>query len=565
MPMSQKTRWLLIAITLLAFWLRLPGLFANSFQGDEALFATWARLIAVWRDPLLQAQLVDKPPLHFYLQALFYPLQGPVEWAARLPNWIASILLIPLMAQWVWRWYGNDGRPRTEDRGRSPSFVFRPPSLLASQPIFAAVLLTLSPYAIQFSPTAFLDPLLLFWLVGSLALIDRPGWSGVLFGLALLTKHQAWLFLPLLLAAGWWRWVGLPAARCLADGDRLAVNGQASKQRRINPAKRLVQLPGPVYRALFWAGLTRWLAGMLPLLATLLLWEWLRNGSLALWGLQVSNFGGTRLVWSWELWPRLLAWAELGQMVWAGGWLGALFLLLTAGGMVWLWVYGRFPDRLLILFSLAYLALHWLLAIPVWDRYLLLLVPILTLLLARWSMAMFSGRPDRFRKPVRSAPHDFSLFSARCLNGTLFSFRGKMGQIVLLVVVVLLLLPGAWSGRNGSLPVGGQVDADQRIATAAVYLEEAPYGTVLYDHWHSWQWRYHLFDKRVHLSWLPHPAQLTEELLVFGSDGHARYLSLPHTPAALPFRRAVAEAGFCLESVYRAEGITLYLIVTCPA
>jgi hypothetical protein len=539
-PMSRKTRWLLVAVTLLAFWLRLPGLFANSFQGDEALFATWARLIAVWRDPLLQTQLVDKPPLLFYLQALFYPLQGPVEWAARLPNWIASILLIPLTAQWVWRWYGNDGRPRTEDRGRSPSFVSRPPSLLASQTILVAILLTLSPFAIQFSPTAFLDPLLLFWLVGSLALIDRPGWSGILFGLALLTKHQAWLFLPLLLVGGWWRWAALAAARRLANGDRLAVNGQASKQRRINPANRLVQPPSPVYRALFcspmiyhWAGLARWLAGMLPLLATLLLWEWLRTGSLTLWQAQASNFGGTRLIWSWELWPRLLAWAELGQMVWAGGWLGALFLLLTGSGMIWLWVYGRLPDRLLILFSLAYLALHWLLAIPVWDRYLLLLVPILALLLAR------------------------------CLNGTLFSFRGKMGQIVLPVFVILLLLPGAWSGRDGRFPVGGQVGADQGIATAAVYLEDAPYGTVLYDHGHSWQWRYHLFDKRVHLSWTPYPAQLTEELRVFGGDGHARYLSLPAAPESLPLRRAVAEAGFCLEPAYQVERIELFLIVYC--
>ncbi|MFO7539021.1 MAG: hypothetical protein R6X32_13335 [Chloroflexota bacterium] len=366
--MSPKTRWLLVAITLLAFWLRLPGLFANSFHGDEALFATWARLIAVWRDPLLQTQLVDKPPLLFYLQALFYPLQGPVMWAARLPNWIASILLVPLVGQWVWRWYGKDGRRRTADGSHSPG------SWEAKPVVVAAALLSLSPFAIQFSPTAFLDPLLLFWLVASLALIDRPGWSGLLFGLALLTKHQAWLFLPLLLAAGWWNRSDLTGLQNLS-------------------------------------GLRHWLAGMLPLLAILLLWEWLRTGSLTLWRLQASNFGGTRLIWSWELWPRLGAWAELGQMVWAGGWLGVLFLLLTGGGMIWLWVKGELPDRLLILFSLAYLAIHWLLAIPVWDRYLLLLVPILVVLLARF------------------------------LNGTLFSFRGKMGQIVLPVVVVLLLLP----------------------------------------------------------------------------------------------------------------------------
>ena len=84
----------LVFITWLTAVLRLPSLFANSFHADEALFASWARLIAVWRDPLLQTVAVDKPPLLFYLQAFFFPLQGPVEWAARLPNLIASIILV---------------------------------------------------------------------------------------------------------------------------------------------------------------------------------------------------------------------------------------------------------------------------------------------------------------------------------------------------------------------------------------------------------------------------------------------------------------------------------------
>ena len=98
--------WLLLSCWLGAV-LRFRGLFANTFHADEALFATWARLIAVWRDPLLLTQAVDKPPLLFYLQALFYPLFGPVEFAARLPSWIASLLLIPLTAQLARRLTGD--------------------------------------------------------------------------------------------------------------------------------------------------------------------------------------------------------------------------------------------------------------------------------------------------------------------------------------------------------------------------------------------------------------------------------------------------------------------------
>ena len=84
----------LLLITGLTAVLRAPGLFANSFQADEALFATWAREIAIWRDPLLQMQPIDKPPLLFYLQALFYPLFGPVEFAARWPNWIVGLEIV---------------------------------------------------------------------------------------------------------------------------------------------------------------------------------------------------------------------------------------------------------------------------------------------------------------------------------------------------------------------------------------------------------------------------------------------------------------------------------------
>ncbi|MCB0008936.1 MAG: hypothetical protein KDE04_20860, partial [Anaerolineales bacterium] len=77
-------RLALIGLILLGVWLRLPGIWANTFHADEALFATWARHIAVWKDPLLVSQLVDKPPLLFYLQALFYPLLAtPAGWPAR--------------------------------------------------------------------------------------------------------------------------------------------------------------------------------------------------------------------------------------------------------------------------------------------------------------------------------------------------------------------------------------------------------------------------------------------------------------------------------------------------
>ncbi len=247
--MSRFPRLPLLLITGLTAVLRAPGLFANSFQADEALFATWAREIAIWRDPLLALQPVDKPPLLFYLQALFYPLFGPVEFAARWPSWIASLLLVPLTGILAWKLYRQ-----------------------VETAVLAAALVALFPLAIQFSPTAFTDPLLTFCLITACTAVAtrKPLWAGILFGLALLTKYQAALFLPLLLGLGW------------LVGWRLAQ----------------------------WS---RWLAGLLPPLVALFAWEFARSGGFLLWQNQIGNFGGIRLSYSWEIWPRFLAWVELWQ------------------------------------------------------------------------------------------------------------------------------------------------------------------------------------------------------------------------------------------------------------
>ncbi len=478
--MVWRLRATLCGVTWLALALRLPGLFANTFAADEALFASWARFIAVWRDPLLQWQPVDKPPLLFYTQALFYPLFGPVAWAARLPNLLASLLLVPLVGVWAWQLY------RREETAVGIT-------------ILAALFVALSPLAIQFSATAFIDPLLLFWLTAALVQMPRrAAVSGLLFGLALATKYQAVLYAPLLVGFAWrWGWT--------------------------------------------WPQWRRWLRGLAPVLAALLLWDVARAGADGLWSAQMQNYGGLRLIWSWELWPRALAWLRLGRWFWGNGWLFALF------GVGLLWLYWRAAtgadgdkrtraDVLLLLFLPAYALLHWLLAIPIWDRYLLPLLPLIALLTARMASSIVNRQ---------------SLIVNR--------------QSLFFPLVVALLLPGAWGGMHGRFPIGGQRTADQGAEQVAAYLADAPYGTVLYDHWWSWQWRYHLFDRRVYVSWTPHPAALTADLRAFGDDGAARYLALPTTAVgptavALPWQRAVTAAGFHLSPAFTAGEITLYRI-----
>jgi 4-amino-4-deoxy-L-arabinose transferase-like glycosyltransferase len=478
----------LLLITGLTAVLRARGLFANSFQADEALFATWAREIAIWRDPLLQIQPIDKPPLLFYLQAVFYPPFGPAEFAARWPNWIASLLLVPLTGILAWKLYRRPGTA-----------------------ILAAALLALFPLTIQFSPTAFTDPLLTFLLITGLTAVasQKSGWAGLLFGLALIAKYQAILFLPLLVGLGWgmsWRW-----------------------------------------RHWF-----RGYAGLLLPVGAFFAWEMARIGSFSLWQTQISNFGGVRLSWSWEIWPRFWAWVDLWQTA-----VSPLIFYLLIPATAWFLLQHLRPsqtcqvsfttpkilrgrpdrskktDRLLLIFTLGYGLFHWLWAIPVWDRYLLPLLPLLALLLARAYGDLLAHLPT-------AAP--------------ILQFRGAI------VILALLFISASWSARNGRYPLGSFPQADQGAAEIAEALANAPYGTVLYDHWFSWQWRYHLFDKRVFVSWFPHGAALATDLAAFGQDGSPRYLALPNTAVAQPIIRTVQNAGFTLTAVAQSDQIVLYEI-----
>jgi 4-amino-4-deoxy-L-arabinose transferase-like glycosyltransferase len=472
--MSRFPKLPLLLITGLTAVLRTPGLFANRFQADEALFATWAREIAIWRDPLLAMQPIDKPPLLFYLQALFYPLFGPVEFAARWPGWIASLLLVPLIGILAWKLYRR-----------------------AETAVLAAALVALFPLSIQFSATAFTDPLMTFLLITGLTAIAtrKPLGAGILFGLALLTKYQAVLFLPLLLGLGW------------IMGWRLAR----------------------------WR---RWLVGLLPLIFALFAWEFARSGRFLLWQNQIGNFGGVRLSHSWVLWPRFWSWVDLWETA-----VSPLIFFLLIPAIAWLVIQtyqvcrrpDRSPqaDRIILIFILGYGLFHWLFAIPVWDRYLLPLLPLLAILLARACDELREQWP---------------------LVAPILQFRGN------LVFLALVLVSASWAARNGRTSLGSSPKSDQGAAAIATTLADAPYGTVLYDHWFSWQWRYHLFDKRVFVSWFPHADALAADLTAFGQDGSPRYLALPDTAVAQPITRTVQEAGFTLTAVAQSNHIILYQI-----
>ncbi len=437
---------------------------------------------------MLLTQPVDKPPLLFYSQALFYPLLGPVEWAARLPALIASLLLIPLTAQLARRLGG----------GRSAAVV-------------TAAVVAVAPLSVQFSATAFSDPLLTFWLTAALALVlarperARPGWVGLCLGLALATKYQAALFLPPLVGLAW-------------------LGGWRRRE---------------------WA---RWLLGLAAVVAPLLLWGAARADGAGLVARQWANIGGLRLAWSWELWPRLaegarLWWLALGWPLLAlgGATLAGVALLRQARARL------GAADALLALFVAAYLLLHWLWAVPAWDRYLLPVLPLVAALLGRGVEAV-AGLKKKGTTDYADYTDLKKKESVESVKSVVPFFPGR-AVALLLIVVAVLHLPVAAAARVGHYPIGGQPAADGGAALVARALTDAPYGTVLYDHWYSWHWRYQLFDRRVYVSWFPHADALLADLAAFGQTGPARYVALPRDGTAAPLLRRLGMAGYRLTAV----------------
>lgn len=469
--------WWLAGIVLLGAALRIAPLTDNRLHPDEALFASLGRLIIEGYDPWLQHTwlLVDKPPLFYYLLAGSISISWASELTARLPGLFASILSIALVAQLARRlWHSHTAAAA------------------------AALFFALSPFAISFSPTAFADPLMAMWLIAALAAMSarRWGWSGVLFGCALATKQSAVFFAPLLLA------VGIVQSARVDTGWRDA--GRWGLQFALGCSIMIAMMAG---------------------------WEAVRQVEHGVWeaGLDANNPG--RLIRSREVWARAIGWWQ-----WAG-YIGGT-PALTAGIGVGLAALGstevkRRHERgaaatlILIAYLLGYIALHWLVAFPVLDRYLLPVVPIVALLVGRGIQRLAA------------------------VTGSI----GVLGQhrnaalMIAGITIAGLMAPQAIRAAGSGVPVGGDHGAYDGIDTVATYVRSLPEGTVIYYDSLGWTLQYYLFDSYVFPSSFGSPAALSADLLTFGEGDAERYLVLPGWQSHTEILTAVTDAGFMPEQV----------------
>jgi 4-amino-4-deoxy-L-arabinose transferase-like glycosyltransferase len=355
----------------------------------------------------------------------------------------------------------------------------------------SALAVTLSPFAVALSGTAFPDPLMVaLGLAACLAVArDRPRLAGLLAGLSFATKQTGLVWLPLSIL------IQFPALR--------------------PPARSPRSLLAPLG---YWA----LVAGLV------FAWDGARvaQGAQGFWQVGVVGYGGLRLVWPHELWQRVRDWFGLLRYLFASPAINAL-LLIGLPVLAFVSLKRRstsraaFVDLLLISFSLIYVLFHWLLAFPIWDRYLLPLVPILAVLLGRIVKVAVAGR--RFLTVNR---------------------RWALGGLLL----ALLLTVPALEASAGSGPLGQERAIYQGIEGVVAFFGQLPEGSVVYHHWLGWHYQHALFDGPVYLAYWPTPAWLARDVQAFG-DREPRYVAFPAWESAARVRWALAEVGYALEPV----------------
>ncbi len=476
----------LAVLSLLGFGLRLYLLDRFPFREDEAIYSFWA--LHFWHvDPLFLTVWPDKPPVFLWLLAAAFRLFGSTQASARWLNIMLSTITIPVVAvtaRHLW------------DRRTA---------------LVVALAFSLNPFAISFAPTAYTDPLLVF--AGSLALYlvltDRVLWAGFWLGLAIMTKQQGLLYLPLVL--------GLLLQRNLVN---------------VNYPRRLLR---PVLG---------FLIGLCTVILPLLYWDSLRWAvAPSPWDLSVRNYGA--LAWvAVDQWPqRLAAWTDLGWYLTAS-W---LVWVLLGGLIVWKLIQRRdaetqrrrgnlcfrlSPFPLIALWSLGFCALHVISTVQTWDRYLLPLAPMLALAVG-WLVHKINP-----------------LLSGR-------------GFAMLLFVGSLCLLPPALLATTGQSPIGAD-HGDYAGLTDAVAWLTHEYGNhvVLYHHLLGWQYRFYLYDQIAagdyELRWFPSAVYLADNATK--APRRRKFFLQPDWSPIRDLQMHLAVRGLILTEIQHFGKFTLYEI-----
>lgn len=506
----------LIALTLLGFSLRLYLLDRFPLREDEAIYSFWA--LHFWRvDPYFLTVWPDKPPFFIWLLGGIFQLLGPSQAAARWLNIALSTITIPVV-------------------GATACHLWNRRAALVAATVFS-----LNPFAISFAPTAYTDPLLV--LASSLALYmaitSRAFWAGIWLGIAIMTKQQGVLYVPLVL------------------GLLLQSQQQSVKDSSPSPI-----LPGPyarrtihILRHLF---PTTFLTGLALIILPILYWDSLRWAvAPSPWDLGVRNYGALAFVPLVQWLPNLRDWLNLAWYLTASWWVWTALILaalslplfyllfylrrhpgILSPSSLQFWRQWRFPSPALLLciWSITFLALHIVTNIQIWDRYLLPLAPMLALL---WGWLV-----------VRWSSHVPAHWLA-----------------IGLVMIGLGMVPAAWKAAAGKLPIGGDHGGYTGLTSALNQVEQMfPDHVTLYHQTLGWHYQFYLFDQIARgdyeLRWFTNAVYLADNA-VKAPHQHRLLIEplwhpIPHLTPQLRIR------GLTLQTVGRFGQFIVYIIDEPP-
>ncbi len=329
----------LIAIILLGVAFRLSVFSTHDFHCDEGLHGSYILDIAEKGDWLFRSTDVDRPPVSFYVTALFVKVLGNHVNVLRLPNLLGSIAGIFLIYLICLRLFNR------------------------KTALWAAFLLAVSPYNIVFGPTAFIDVLMSFFILWSFYLlcIDKDFLSGIVFGLALSTKQPAVMAIPLFMCFSillFWR-----------DNNQFNIKLYLKKY-------------------------SKWVYGSLIVLALLFAWSALyQRPRFGILGKAFSHQNSVFTLDIGNFTERVMQWVQYVKLTFNSMPLNILFILsipLLVYNLIRLFfkikLKRRFEiiaDIFLILFVFTHILLFVVFQFKVYDRYLLLISPFMIIVLAR--------------------------------------------------------------------------------------------------------------------------------------------------------------------------------------
>ncbi|MGQ9501002.1 MAG: ArnT family glycosyltransferase [Anaerolineae bacterium] len=508
----------LLLIVGLAVLAPLSPIASNRFHHDEAVYSSWALDIASGRDIMVSGSPVDKPPLFLYIQALSFLLFGATETAARLPSLTAHVL--------------------------STLFVYRLGHRLyrRSVGLLAAFFWAASPFAILFAATAFTDSMMvMFVLAACLAIVEqRGGWAGISLGLAVMTKQQGILFLPLIVGLGryhtrdvWKRFaLGLAWMVCIV------LIWDVARGRRPGFLEQSLLSYGPlsVPLGLAWQRLISFAGWLQYATGSRLL-----NYGLIL-GITVLLLGDGSVLFLRHRRPN-----QMSKMVFRAFYAGDDTEGEGAEANRTLWKAGNaiYHDMVISGFLLIFLVGHALVGFQVWDRYMLGTVPLLLLLLARVIMLPWNALYARGSKLIP--------------KGTIVpkAYPVGNGKTILLSIVYIMLVFGLLfstlapiqDAAASRFPIGGDHGAYDGIEQLVAYFKAVPENTTFYHRWLGSHWRFYLWGSPYDFRAWTSPEDLAAQ--ASARPGARRYIVFPSWRSSSEARLALKHHGLALHEVFR--------------